>query len=47
MAGYREQGETVDVFLPSCGEPLALLNNTFQYVSKMALGRPQDRLRAR
>ena len=35
VANYREQGETVDVFLPSCGEPLAVLNNTFQYVSKM------------
>ena len=23
------------MFLPSCGEPLAVLNNTFQYVSKM------------
>jgi cellulose synthase (UDP-forming) len=35
---YQEQGETVDVFLPSCGEPLALLNNTFRYVSKMSWG---------
>ena len=35
VASYREHGETVDVFLPSCGEPLAVLNNTFQYVSKM------------
>ena len=35
VASYREHGETVDVFLPSCGEPLAVLNNTFKYVSKM------------
>ena len=35
VANYREHGESVDVFLPSCGEPLAVLNNTFQYVSKM------------
>jgi cellulose synthase (UDP-forming) len=35
VAAYREHGETVDVFLPSCGEPLAVLNNTFLYVSKM------------
>ena len=35
VASYREHGETVDVFLPSCGEPLAVLNNTFRYVSKM------------
>ena len=41
VAGYRDQGETVDVFLPSCGEPLALLNNTLQYVSKMEWGGPK------
>jgi cellulose synthase (UDP-forming) len=35
VASYREHGETVDVFLPSCGEPLAVLNNTFHYVSKL------------
>jgi hypothetical protein len=35
VAAYREQGETVDVFLPSCGEPLAVLNNTLRYVSQM------------
>jgi cellulose synthase (UDP-forming) len=35
VAGYREHGETVDIFLPSCGEPLAVLDNTFQYVSNM------------
>jgi cellulose synthase (UDP-forming) len=35
VSNYSEHGETVDVFLPSCGEPLAMLNNTFQYVSKM------------
>ena len=38
VADYREHGETVDVFLPSCGEPLAVLNNTFQNVSAMAWG---------
>jgi len=36
VTGYREQGETVDVFLPSCGEPVALLDNTFRHVSKLA-----------
>ena len=35
MASYQEHGETVDVFLPSCGEPLAVLDNTFRYVSTM------------
>jgi len=35
VASYHERGETVDVFLPSCGEPLALLNNTLHHVSKM------------
>jgi len=35
VANYREHGETVDVFLPSCGEPLGVLNNTFHYVSRM------------
>jgi cellulose synthase (UDP-forming) len=35
VASYREHGETVDIFLPSCGEPLAVLNNTFRYVSKI------------
>jgi cellulose synthase (UDP-forming) len=38
VADYREHGETVDVFLPSCGEPLAVLDNTFRYVSKMSWG---------
>jgi cellulose synthase (UDP-forming) len=33
---YREHGETVDIFLPSCGEPLAVLDNTFKYVSKIS-----------
>jgi cellulose synthase (UDP-forming) len=32
---YQEHGETVDIFLPSCGEPLALLDNTFRHVSKI------------
>jgi cellulose synthase (UDP-forming) len=35
VANYQVHGETVDVFLPSCGEPLAVLNNTFRYVSAM------------
>jgi cellulose synthase (UDP-forming) len=36
VAAYHEHGETVDVFLPSCGEPLAVLDNTFRYVSEMS-----------
>ena len=35
VAAYTERGETVDVFLPSCGEPLAVLENTFSYVSQL------------
>jgi cellulose synthase (UDP-forming) len=35
VASYEESGETMDVFLPSCGESLALLNNTFSYVSRL------------
>ncbi len=35
VASYRERGERVDVFLPSCGESLALLDNTFRYVSHL------------
>ena len=35
VASYEDHGETVDVFLPSCGEPLAVLNNTFLYASKL------------
>lgn len=38
VASYREHGETVDVFLPNCGEPLALLDNTFRHVSRMTWG---------
>src|SRR5271163_2767028 len=38
VASYTERGETVDVFLPSCGEPLAVLDNTFRYVNKMKWG---------
>jgi len=41
VASYREHGETVDVFLPSCGEPLALLDNTFHYVSNLEWGGPK------
>ena len=41
MARYRAEaarepaGETVDVSLPSCGEPLAVLDNTFRHVSAL------------
>ena len=35
VASYREGGETVDLFLPSCGESLTLLNNTFYYASQL------------
>jgi len=41
VAAYQEQGETVDVFLPSCGEPLAVLDNTFRHVSKMKWAGPK------
>ena len=41
MASYQEQGETVDVFLPSCGEPLAVLDNTFRYVSTLTWSGPK------
>jgi cellulose synthase (UDP-forming) len=32
---YRHGDESVDVFLPSCGEPLDLLDNTFRCVGEM------------
>ena len=32
---YRHGNQAVDVFLPSCGEPIELLDNTFHCVSKM------------
>jgi cellulose synthase/poly-beta-1,6-N-acetylglucosamine synthase-like glycosyltransferase len=32
---YQPAGETVDVFLPSCGEPLEVLDNTFRHVRAM------------
>jgi cellulose synthase/poly-beta-1,6-N-acetylglucosamine synthase-like glycosyltransferase len=41
VARYRAEAargpaaETVDVFLPSCGEPLAVLDNTFRHVSAL------------
>ena len=38
---HTEHGESVDVFLPSCGEPLAVLNNTFKYVSKITWRGPK------
>jgi cellulose synthase (UDP-forming) len=41
VAAYQEHGETVDVFLPSAGEPLEVVNNTLRYVSKMTWGGPK------
>ena len=41
VANYKEQGETVDVFLPSCGEPLPVLDNTLQYVSTLTWSGPK------
>ena len=38
VAGYTEHGETVDVFLPSAGEPLALLDNTLRHASELRWG---------
>jgi cellulose synthase (UDP-forming) len=38
---YLEQGKSVDVFLPSCGEPLAVLDNTFRHVSAMTWHGPK------
>jgi cellulose synthase (UDP-forming) len=35
VRSYRHSSETVDVFLPSCGEPLEVLDNTFRYVQLM------------
>jgi cellulose synthase (UDP-forming) len=35
VASYSEHGETIDVFLPSCGESLVGLNNTFHYASQL------------
>jgi cellulose synthase (UDP-forming) len=35
VASYQEHGETIDIFLPSCGEPLTVLSNTFSYVDKL------------
>jgi len=41
VASYQEQGETVDVFLPSCGEPLAVLDNTLRHVSLLTWNGPK------
>jgi cellulose synthase/poly-beta-1,6-N-acetylglucosamine synthase-like glycosyltransferase len=38
---YQEQDEAVDVFLPSCGEPLSVLDNTLRYVSTLAWSGPK------
>jgi cellulose synthase (UDP-forming) len=35
VASGSGHGEQVDVFLPSCGESLALLDNTFRHVSQL------------
>jgi cellulose synthase (UDP-forming) len=35
VAAYRDHGETIDVFLPSCGESLIVLNNTYRFVSQL------------
>ncbi len=34
-------GESVDIFLPSCGEPLEVLANTFRYVAALAWHGPR------
>lgn len=36
IEAYRPSGETADVFLPSCGEPLQVLDNTFKHVYHMS-----------
>ena len=41
VANFKACGETVDVFLPSCGEPLPVLNNTFRHVSEMSWDGPK------
>jgi len=41
VAKYRAHGEAIDVFLPSCGEPVPVLNNTFKYVSAMNWAGPK------
>lgn len=38
VAAWAEHGETVDVFLPSAGEPLALLDNTLRHASELRWG---------
>jgi cellulose synthase (UDP-forming) len=42
VASCLPHDETVDVFLPSCGEPLAVLDNTFRYVSAMTWPGPKN-----
>jgi cellulose synthase (UDP-forming) len=41
VASHQEQDETMDVFLPSCGEPVAVLDNTLRYVSAMTWSGPK------
>jgi cellulose synthase (UDP-forming) len=38
---WRGGGQSVDVFLPSCGEPLEILANTFHHVSRLAWRGPR------
>ena len=49
VTSYREgeHDETVDVFLPSCGEPLTVLDNTLRYVSTDDMDRAEDGIRTR
>jgi cellulose synthase (UDP-forming) len=35
MAGHHTPWPSADIFLPSCGEPLDVLDNTFRYVSQI------------
>jgi cellulose synthase (UDP-forming) len=41
VASCGERAESVDVFLPSCGEPLAVLDNTYRYVSRLTWQGPR------
>src|SRR3954449_12019720 len=34
--GGRETFPSIDIMLPSCGEPLTVLANTFEHVSRLA-----------
>lgn len=43
ITSYPSYNKTIDVYLPSCGEPIEIIRNTFQHVKN--LNWPQDRLR--